>query len=66
MNGWDVSGARRPGTELYDPETGTFSSTGGTRLFQGLGPMTATLLTNGKVLVTLENRMGDRKPRSIV
>ena len=51
MNGWPFSGALFT-TELYDPETGTFSSTGGTRPFEGLGPMTATLLTNGKVLVT--------------
>jgi hypothetical protein len=51
MLGWPFSSALFT-TEIYDPETGIFSSTGGTRPFEGLGPMTATLLTNGKVLVS--------------
>ena len=35
-------------SELYDPRAGTFSSTGSTNGFES----TATLLMNGKVLVT--------------
>jgi hypothetical protein len=39
--------------ELYDPDTGTFSLMSGTA-YPDLFPVTASLLTNGKVLVTLE------------
>jgi WD40 repeat protein len=41
-------------TELYDPGAGTFSLTGASG-FRGLGATSATLLTNGKVLATLES-----------
>jgi hypothetical protein len=44
---------RPAGNELYDPGTGTFSPTGG-KAYPNLFPVTASLLTNGKVLVTLE------------
>ena len=44
------------GAELFDPSTGTFSLAGGTTPFGPLGETnaaTASLLTNGKVLVTM-------------
>jgi Galactose oxidase, central domain len=57
MFGTDTETVLSP--ELYDPDTGTFSLTGGTT-FERLGvPTTATLLTNGKVLVTLADVGGE-------
>ena len=48
--------AGRPASEVYDPASGTFSLTGGTTLPNVAGGEnngnTATLLTNGKVLLT--------------
>jgi hypothetical protein len=48
--------AGRPASEVYDPASGTFSLTGGTTLPNVAGGeyngSTATLLTNGKVLLT--------------
>src|SRR5262249_32300567 len=42
----------RPTAELYDPDTGTFSATGSTA-YPGSLTAAATLLMNGKVLITL-------------
>jgi len=50
-NGFASDGA----TERYDPGTGTFSLTGAPG-FRDLDASSATLLTNGKVLSTLESR----------
>ena len=44
-----ITGGRTiAGTELYDPSTGTFTAAGGTTTVSGI----ATLLKNGKVLIT--------------
>ena len=48
---WSADSDRPGGNELYDPDTGTFSPTGG-KAYPDLFPVTASLLTNGKVLVT--------------
>jgi WD40 repeat protein len=45
--------SENPGAELYDPATGTFSRTGGPAN-PNLFASSASLLTNGKVLATLE------------
>ena len=42
-----------PATEHYDPDTGTFSLTSEMGHVYQTSPVTASLLTNGKVLVTL-------------
>jgi hypothetical protein len=43
-----------PIAQLYDPETGTFGLTGGTAPMYSAFSATASLLTNGKVLETLQ------------
>jgi hypothetical protein len=43
-----------PTAELYDPATGSFSLTGSSAYSDYLFPVAASLLTNGKVLATLE------------
>ena len=51
--------------ELYDPDTGTFSLTERRRRDVSVSDATATLLTNGKVLVTVGRLRGEAKRGSV-